>query len=341
MTTSRVQQSLLGDWDELTSSPAATPASHSVLPGSERARMMTATSGRFYEGLLTKPDRVTSWLRTLLGTSAWDSTLFWLKWKATVTPSGRLLFRLVPSTPSTVEIASGSWPTPTMVERPNEGNVRMLRAKVQQGEMTEAEATSILGKSPFEAQGKIPAQEPWPTPVSSERANRTHKVTPSVMAGKHGKHLSAEAMTRPMPKSWPTPTTIEVNQHGGEKEFQRNSLSLTCRALQEPFPTPMARDWKGDGFADQLPNVVKAREAFPTPNASDNRDRGNLGTPSVQRRMDNGKQVMLSMAITDQKGMKLHGEWTLALMGFPPDWCEDLPPDPLGQTEAGKPISHE
>lgn len=29
---------------------------------------------------------------------------------------------------------------------------------------------------------------------------------------------------------------------------------------------------------------------------------------------------------------KLHGRWTLALMGFAPDWCDDLPPDPLGTT---------
>ena len=34
------------------------------------------------------------------------------------------------------------------------------------------------------------------------------------------------------------------------------------------------------------------------------------------------------------QGGKLHGRWTLALMGFAPDWCDDLPPDPLGTTPA-------
>ena len=43
-----------------------------------------------------------------------------------------------------------------------EGNVRLYRAKIEAGEMTEEEATAILGKSPYEAQGKIPAI--WPTP---------------------------------------------------------------------------------------------------------------------------------------------------------------------------------
>jgi hypothetical protein len=68
---------------------------------------------------------------------------------------------------------SGLWPTPTVdPERPCEGNVRMYRAKVIAGEMTEGEATAMLhGKSPFEAQGVIPSMgrntspgRSWPTP---------------------------------------------------------------------------------------------------------------------------------------------------------------------------------
>jgi hypothetical protein len=50
-----------------------------------------------------------------------------------------------------------------------EGNVRLYRAKIEAGEMTEEEATQILGKSPFEAQGKISAM--WPTPQSNDAKN--------------------------------------------------------------------------------------------------------------------------------------------------------------------------
>jgi hypothetical protein len=58
------------------------------------------------------------------------------------------------------------WPTPTVNTRPNEGNVRLLRKQVLEGDLTEAEATSMLnGKSPFDAQGVIPA---WPTPQSRD-----------------------------------------------------------------------------------------------------------------------------------------------------------------------------
>jgi hypothetical protein len=58
------------------------------------------------------------------------------------------------------------WPTPTAVTRPMEGNVRMYIAKIEAGEMTEAEAEAILGKSVWEAQGKLPMM--WPTPQARD-----------------------------------------------------------------------------------------------------------------------------------------------------------------------------
>ena len=89
------------------------------------------------------------------------------------------MFLLRPSAPPTGAIASGysqsMWPTPTAVERANEGNVRILRAKVLSGEMTEQEAVDILSKSPFEPQGKIPAL--WPTPNVAGGGNQC-ELTP-------------------------------------------------------------------------------------------------------------------------------------------------------------------
>jgi DNA (cytosine-5)-methyltransferase 1 len=52
-----------------------------------------------------------------------------------------------------------------------EGNVRLYRAKVIAGEMTEEEAEAILGKSVWEAQGKLP--EMWPTPTYGKLAGGT------------------------------------------------------------------------------------------------------------------------------------------------------------------------
>ena len=76
------------------------------------------------------------------------------------------------------------WPTPTAVTRPMEGNVRLYRAKVEAGEMTEAEAEAILGKSVWEAQGKLKAQ--WPTPTANDAKNpyaRVREHSQAVMLG--------------------------------------------------------------------------------------------------------------------------------------------------------------
>ena len=70
--------------------------------------------------------------------------------------------------PEVVKTRGNLWPTPTAVTRPMEGNVRLYRAKVEAGEMTEAEAEAILGKSVWEAQGKLKAQ--WPTPTHGKLA---------------------------------------------------------------------------------------------------------------------------------------------------------------------------
>ena len=64
------------------------------------------------------------------------------------------------------------WPTPTAVTRAMEGNVRLYRAKVEGGEMTEAEAEAILGKSVWQAQGKLKAK--WPTPLSQGAGGSGH-----------------------------------------------------------------------------------------------------------------------------------------------------------------------
>jgi len=99
---------------ESTSFAEATPVSHSATPGSAAARQTIATSGRKCVELLAKSDPLSSLLKMLLVTSAWDSTKCSLTWKPTATPAGRLLFRLQPSMPPTSGSGSGSWlATPT------------------------------------------------------------------------------------------------------------------------------------------------------------------------------------------------------------------------------------
>lgn len=87
--------------EQLTLFQEASPASRSPLPGSEEARRMTVTSGLKCLELYQNSGPLGLLVRTLLGSSIWRSTRCALTWKTKVTPSKRLLFRLVPSMPRT------------------------------------------------------------------------------------------------------------------------------------------------------------------------------------------------------------------------------------------------
>lgn len=87
-------------------------ASRSPSPGSKEARKMTVSSGRACSRLLPQSSPLGSLVKMLLVSSAWNSTVCCLTWKAKATPHFRLLFQLAPSMPSTGGIASGLWQTP-------------------------------------------------------------------------------------------------------------------------------------------------------------------------------------------------------------------------------------
>jgi len=76
---------------------------------------------------------------------------------------------------------------------------------------------------------------------------------------------------------------------------------------------------------NRFPNLetVVGRRLWPTPNASDNRDRGNLSNPSIQRRILLGKQIGLTMAVKEDSAPgQLNPEWVEWLMGYPLGWTD-------------------
>jgi hypothetical protein len=117
---------------------------------------------------------------------------------ATITPESAWNPKRFPNLETVV--GQRMWPTPTAVTRPMEGNVRLYRAKVDAGEMTEQEAEAILGKSVWEAQGKLPAM--WPTPISSSgMAEDIKTVKDRLDNGQKYKSRLVEAVA-----IYPTPT---------------------------------------------------------------------------------------------------------------------------------------
>jgi hypothetical protein len=174
------------------------------------------------------------------------------------------------------------WPTPTAVTRPMEGNVRMYRAKVQAGEMTEAEAEAILGKSVWEAQGKLPAM--WPTPTTQESEH------PEAEWNDKGRRVAKNGTTHSMNladavQKWPTPRVTGSGE----------DIAL----IQERFRNGLKYSYR----------LEEAVALWPTPTSSEHkyRLRGNS---------------QASKNLNAIHGGKLNPMWVEWLMGFPPGWTD-------------------
>lgn len=109
---------------ELIFSPEASLASHLVLPGSDEARQMTASSGLKCSELFKRQTPIGSLVRTLLASTDWASTIVFLTWKPAATKSRRRLkFQLVPLAHPTKETEFGLLPTPLASDFRDRGNV--------------------------------------------------------------------------------------------------------------------------------------------------------------------------------------------------------------------------
>lgn len=123
--------------EQLTLFPPGTRdhANLSVHPGSAAARQMTVTSGRKLLDSYVRSGPVGSLAKMLLGTSAWDSTMYSLSWRTLVTTRRHLLFQLQASVPRTRETECLSWATPNAADSQGShggGQGRSLRTDVRQ-----------------------------------------------------------------------------------------------------------------------------------------------------------------------------------------------------------------
>ena len=185
----------------------------------------------------------------------------------------------------------------------------------------------------------------WPTPRSCSAMAAT--ITPeSAWDKKRNPNLE----TIVGKSLWPTPAardgnptnTLETLLDGRFVDQLANRVKMVENNI---WTTPCSRDWKGhtitanhpNGFNKSLANDVLK---FPTPQASDCRDRGNMSNPSIQRRAEKGKQLNLSMVVHPTSG-QLNPTWVEWLMGWPRGWTDLKPlamdkshsvPQPLGES---------
>lgn len=201
MTTS--ERSKVQVLDQLTLLPEGSPASHSVLPGTSEARQMTVTSGRKWLGLLQSADPVTSWVKTLLESSRWNSTLVYLTWKVSATPRGRLLFRLSARTHDTSANEFGLWPTMTVIDS-------SMSAKGKKGQhRRHSTQLSHLANS-----GRIHHND-WPEHPSHEGGTADGSVS--------------QALTNAA-RMLPTPTVQDSANNGGPSQAASSSPPLNSIA---------------------------------------------------------------------------------------------------------------
>ena len=111
------------------------------------------------------------------------------------------------------------YPTPTSVQRPNEGNMRLMRKQVLQGQISREEASAMVGKDVFKAHGKV-KMYPTPTAGCEEGGEQSNRV--------------------------------EQTKSGGFVLRKKNKPNMTFGAklsdamlyMEKMYPTPTSRDWK-------------------------------------------------------------------------------------------------
>ena len=169
---------------DLTSYVAATPASLSQQQESETAQTTHDTYGLGLEKPLANYDQNTQSWKMYGDISLWGACPLLVNLPQSGMTRNGVLFLQPVWEPITGETESLLWPTPTAVTRPMEGNVRLYRAQIRAGQMTETEAEAILGKSVWEAQGKL--LKIWPTPTTQEIEH------PNLKLSKTGRRLSKD-----------------------------------------------------------------------------------------------------------------------------------------------------
>jgi DNA (cytosine-5)-methyltransferase 1 len=211
-----------------TLSAAATRASLSVRQENGEVTKTRVTCGLGYDTPLANYDPGTQSWKMCEDIYLWAEPTFLATLPASGMTRNGVLYQQPAWEPITNETESSSWPTPTAVTRPMEGNVRLYRAKIAAGEMTEQEAQVILGKSVWEAQGKVKAM--WPTPTTQEVEHPLAELTETGRRKSKDGTTSHSLGLADMVQRWPTPTARDWKGAAGFKEQARNLRDLTYLA---------------------------------------------------------------------------------------------------------------
>lgn len=209
------------------------PAKAGPPPANERASKTLATSGRISFDSSPPAGPLSSWVRSLQDRlSTRGSTELHLTWKVSVTPAGRSIYRLAPSTLRTGETGSGGshWPTPT-ANPDNKSPEAHLAMKQRMGERdgTNANRTAIT-----DLQVMMKAEWPTPTVADIEGGRKTRSGS-----------RNDEMLLNGLMATWVSPQAMDGNKGRMPPRPHDTGVSLP-QQIAQTWATPAARDWRSD-----------------------------------------------------------------------------------------------
>src|SRR5215471_15379297 len=178
---------------------AGIPASLSALPGSSSARQITVTSGRRCAVLYPRRSPIGRFVRTLLESTAWNSTIVYLTWKPSATKlRHRLKFQLVPWTRNTDGCGSGLWLTPNAMDSLEIRSDEALRRQRENNRPNRSTHSTLREQVSCPPPAKL-----WPTPTESD-GNSSGNRNGNPQSKAHQGTSLTDAV-----RMWPTPAARE------------------------------------------------------------------------------------------------------------------------------------
>jgi len=208
-------------------------ANLTVLPGSAEARMMTVTSGRSLFGLYKNSNPNGWWVRMFLESSLPCSTRFLLTWKGQATPQRHSIFRLRLLEPTTEDIASSLWHTPSASD--GEGGIMKMHK-------------DKAGRYKLRGQVQPKNKDFWPTPTTQEiehpemELSKTGRRLTKDKNSSHSVGLADKVRLTPTAKNfWPTPRANKVEGYSSERF--KPTLAQAVTGQKKPLGGQLNPTW--------------------------------------------------------------------------------------------------
>lgn len=214
------------------SGAAAVPAAHSRSRVSKKDSMILGTFGRSGFGSSASAG-LTASLVSKLQMRVRGSILYRLTWKATVTPSGRLIYRLRASPVRTAVNGFSSWPTPTTPS----GGQSVPPGTTASGRRPDGSKATVTLENVAVLQG-------WQTPATVDRPRSEETMAKCLAFRKQNANQNSVPLylgEQASLSAWATPSARDWKGATDEK-WGTNARPLNEQVVLSGWPTSRAAD---------------------------------------------------------------------------------------------------